>query len=264
MEPVIRSRKELDRAIEQIRARFKDSSAGSHELKLAPATAQLPTFTLTTGVRAKIARYQAFIKSFQYNHVGPDFVPVEKSRPFSRLIETARLIVRESLPIKCLEAVALGVYLTRDLETVVRFPLRFQSEVDGQTHWHIVLALRHEGKFGAIGISRRATLDHKDFEYDSLGALVLAYRQAYEDVGHRVIQVRSGCDVACLLLVSTDCSLHCGWQITIGLPFGRNPHSNERVYWHFVVAQLLAPDDWSRALILFDKVCPSVRTVLCG
>ena len=44
----------------------------------------------------------------------------------------ARYILRKALPIKCLEAVVLGSYLTRDIEKIVRFPLRFKSKYVGQ------------------------------------------------------------------------------------------------------------------------------------
>lgn len=44
-----------------------------------------------------------------------------------RLMETAKEIIRESLPIKCLEAVMVALYLTVPLTTVQRFTIGFKS-----------------------------------------------------------------------------------------------------------------------------------------
>ena len=46
---------------------------------------------------------------------------------FCRLMETAKEIIRESLPIKCLEAVMVALYLTLPLTTVQRFTIGFKS-----------------------------------------------------------------------------------------------------------------------------------------
>ncbi|CAG00161.1 unnamed protein product [Tetraodon nigroviridis] len=45
----------------------------------------------------------------RYNHTGTQFFEIKKSRPLYGLMETAREMIRESLPIKCLEAVILGI-----------------------------------------------------------------------------------------------------------------------------------------------------------
>ena len=57
-----------------------------------------------------------------------------KDRPFSRIMDTAREVLREALPIKCIEAVFLGALLTAGWEGVHRMPLRFKSMVNGQTY----------------------------------------------------------------------------------------------------------------------------------
>lgn len=46
---------------------------------------------------------QQVINSLQYNHTSGYFYNVSKSRPFSRIMDTAREALRVALPIKCLE-----------------------------------------------------------------------------------------------------------------------------------------------------------------
>ena len=46
-----------------------------------------------------------------------------------RLMETAKEIIRESLPIKCLEAVVVALYLTAPLTSMQRFAISFKSSV---------------------------------------------------------------------------------------------------------------------------------------
>lgn len=49
-------------------------------------------------------------------------------------MDTAREVLREALPIKCIEAVFLGALLTAGWEGVHRMPLRFKSMANGQTY----------------------------------------------------------------------------------------------------------------------------------
>ena len=43
-------------------------------------------------------------------------------------------VLREALPIKCIEAVFLGTLLTAGWEDLHRLPLGFKSTVNGETH----------------------------------------------------------------------------------------------------------------------------------
>lgn len=52
------------------------------------------------------------------------------------------------------------------------------TEIDGVTYKHIVLALKHNSKWGSIGLSRRRELYYKDLVYDSLAELFLEYKRA--------------------------------------------------------------------------------------
>ena len=50
------------------------------------------------------------------------------ARVHARLMESAKEIIRESLPIKCLEAVVVALYLTSPLTSVHRTALSFKSK----------------------------------------------------------------------------------------------------------------------------------------
>lgn len=84
---------------------------------------------------------------------------------FTRLMESAKEIIRESLPIKCLEAVVLALYLTSPLTSVQRFAIGFKSKFNGLYHRHIVLGVHWNGSYGALGMSRRKTLMYKPLTY---------------------------------------------------------------------------------------------------
>lgn len=49
----------------------------------------------------------------------------------------------------------------------------------GSTHRHIVLAVRHEGNWGAIGISRRENLMDKKIEFKTLADLLRDFKLSY-------------------------------------------------------------------------------------
>ena len=101
-----------------------------------------------------------------------------------RILETAREITRQALPIKCVEAVFLATYLTQGLRELERVPVSFKSQVDGNTYKHIILAVKHNSKWGAVGLSRRRELYFKEMTFDSLGELFLEFKRSYERVFH--------------------------------------------------------------------------------
>jgi hypothetical protein len=71
-----------------------------------------------------------------------------------------------------------------------------------------VLAVRVDNKWGALGLSRKSTLEFKRVEYPSLSALINEYRREYELLHH---SLRAVC---------------------LGLPITLDEHSNEHVYWY--------------------------------
>ena len=76
-------------------------------------------------------------------------------------METAKEIIQESLPIKCLEAVVLSLYLTSPLLNIQRLAVGFKSKFDGMYFRHVVLTVQHGGCYGALGMSRRKDLMFK-------------------------------------------------------------------------------------------------------
>ena len=59
---------------------------------------------------------------------------------------------------------------------------------------HLVLAVMHKpsGKWGALGLSRRAQLMDKPAEHSTLSSLVQEFRQAYQRWWHEVLKLRVG------------------------------------------------------------------------
>ncbi len=102
--------------------------------------------------------------------------------------------MREALPIQCLEAVMLGCFLTTKWQNVDRVPISFKSFVKpiNRSFRHIVLAVRHQGKWGAIGLSRKDTLMYKKVKFPSLSALIKDYQLAYEQCWHVLKKVYVG------------------------------------------------------------------------
>jgi tubulinyl-Tyr carboxypeptidase len=77
---------------------------------------------------------QEFISSFQYNHSPGYHFNSSKHRPFSSIMNTARDIMRAPLPIKCIEAVFLGLLLTCGWKDLDRIPVGFKSRANGQSY----------------------------------------------------------------------------------------------------------------------------------
>ena len=113
------------------------------------------------------------------------------------LMETAKTMIREALPIKCMEAVVLSIYLTNGVpclgtniffknkinsqktsnvfffQILGRFPINFKSELPARVgipqkyFYHVVLGLVHGSKFGAIGKNiclKKIGLVHTNFK----------------------------------------------------------------------------------------------------
>ena len=83
--------------------------------------------------------------------------------------------------------------MTSGLEDLTRVPLSFKSKfVKGTVHRHIVLALKVDGKWGSVGISRRSSLMNKPIKFGSLAELVQEFSQSYEACYHRLLTVYIG------------------------------------------------------------------------
>lgn len=145
-------------------------------------------------IASRIKMIQQFINKLEYNHTNQNYFNLSKARPYSRVMDTAKKILRDCLPIKCLEAVFLGMYLTNKMDDIERIPVSFKSKFGGKIYRHIILAVHHvpSGKYGAIGLSRKAELMYKDMKYGSMAELLQDYKDAYENLYHQVLKIWVG------------------------------------------------------------------------
>ncbi|KAB1259001.1 Tubulinyl-Tyr carboxypeptidase 2 [Camelus dromedarius] len=144
-----------------------------------------------------------------YNHTGTQFFEIRKMRPLSGLMETAKEMTRESLPIKCLEAVILGMYplsdasfvfldsdclryLTNGQPSIERFPISFKTYFSGNCFHHVVLGIYCNGRYGSLGMSRRAELMDKPLTFRTLSDLIFDFEDSYKKYLHTVKKVKIG------------------------------------------------------------------------
>ena len=154
-----------------------------------------PTLKTSHSVTDKLCLIQKYISELQYDYTGLQFFEIKKGRPLVRLMDVAKSIIRESLPIKCLEAVILALYLTSDMSAIQRFPLSFKTCFEGNSYKHIVLGIYCNGKFGALGLSRRDTLMYKELKYESLYELLREFINCYHSCYHTVDRIKLGLPV---------------------------------------------------------------------
>ncbi|KAF6772359.1 hypothetical protein AHF37_08391 [Paragonimus kellicotti] len=161
------------------------------------------------------------------------FFPIDRSASLGKLRETAKLIIEASLPIKCLEATVLAIFLTQDEKEFKRFTISFSSEFDGQTFRHVVLGVYANGKYGALGLSRRPDLMYKPLEFPTLATLIHSYAVAYAGHYHRLVKVK------------------------LGLPIPHQPHLFETLPWKGIVVTrnlFRRPAEVKRVLDQYSRV----------
>ncbi|KAK3609691.1 hypothetical protein CHS0354_017544 [Potamilus streckersoni] len=161
----------------------------------------------TLSVPDRIEKIQNYMNALQYNHTGTQFFEIRKNRPISGLMECAKDMIREALPIKCLEAVILGIYLTNGMIGVERFPVSFNSTFNGCVHRHVVLGIYYAGRYGAIGMSRRMDLMYKPIVFRTLSELTVDFIRSYSKYQHDVKKIK------------------------IGMPISHDAHSYEFIQW---------------------------------
>ena len=191
-----------------------------------PPYPTLPNLAAPAPMSAKIAAVQAYIEKLSYNFTGVDYFDVRKHRAVNRILDTGREVTRQALPIKCVEAVFVATQLTQGLKEIERVPLSFRSQIDGVTYKHIVLALKHNSKWGSVGLSRRRELYYKDLVYDSLAELFLEYKRSYERVFHTLRRIK------------------------VGLPLPHEVNPGEIICWGYVSVKCLDVASASKARVL--------------
>ena len=201
-----------------------------------PSIPSVPSLLPTIPMRQKLASIQKYMNELQYNHTGMQFFEVRKYRPLSGLLEIAKEIIRESLPIKCLEAVILSLYLTSGMKDLVRFIISFKSKFSTNVHRHVVLGLNYGSNYGALGLSRRKELMDKPLSFQSLGELILDYKRGYENCHHNLKKVK------------------------LSLPVVHDLHSCERISWKYLTLPVykMTNDEIRMAL---DKYARMIKNI---
>ena len=159
----------------------------------------------------KLAAIQKYINEFEYNFTNLQLSTYQKKKTFASMVDYGKLLIKKSLPIRCLDGFILAAYLTCDIDKFcIRFPLRFMSKCENKTYWHIVLGIKHSrnNKWGSIGISRKNEhLSFKECEFDSLLDLIYEFIDCYKMYAHTVRVV------------------------TIGVPLTTNVFSEDPIFW---------------------------------
>ena len=113
------------------------------------------------------------------------------------------------LPIKCLEALLVGAYLSSSITNLDRIPLAFKSEYNKSEYRHIVLVCKSNTHWGALGLSRKPDLMYKPLIFPTLMDLIKSFIDAYHKYGHNVLKIK------------------------IGLPIRSDHASNQGIVWKF-------------------------------
>eukprot|EP00904_Undaria_pinnatifida_P013865 jgi/Undpi1/9609/HiC_scaffold_27.g12065.m1 len=170
-------------------------------------------------MRGRLKLIQAYITSLEYNYTGEAFFVKKKDRGFRHVTSTAKQVIREALPIQCVEAVFVGGYLTAGMKEVDRYPVSFRSSLDGRVYRHIVLAVQTGGGvWGALGLSRRDSLMYKELRHASLSELIADFRESYAE------------------------NWHCLEQVWVGFPLPHDVSSNVPVKWKRAPLQVMRAD----------------------
>nr|XP_024358457.1 uncharacterized protein LOC112273664 isoform X2 [Physcomitrium patens]PNR32941.1 hypothetical protein PHYPA_024884 [Physcomitrium patens] len=156
---------------------------------------RLPVIFNRLKTKPRLKAVKQYLASFEYWLKLQTNFNSQKQRPLLQITETAKTIVNAPQPIKCVEAVFVALFLTAGLPDVERFPLSFQTVLDGQVYQHIVLLVQYFSKYGAFGISRWPEFGSIDLEFNSMAGVVNNYKTAYEEQGHVVEKIRLGLPV---------------------------------------------------------------------
>ncbi|CAH8831996.1 unnamed protein product [Trichobilharzia szidati] len=153
-------------------------------------------------------KVQCYLNKLGYNYTGMQFFPINRNAPIERLREVVKVMIKAALPIKCLEATILSIFLTQGQEYFKRFTISFVSEFNGNIFRHVVLGICSVNSvFGALGLSRRKDLMYKPLKYPSLSSLINDFVNAYRGHHHKLIKVK------------------------IGIPIPHRPYLLERIHW---------------------------------
>lgn len=164
--------------------------------KLLPSPPDLPIYAgenIHKSAAEKLDEIQKYIEEFEYNYSGKPFFRMWRNGGSFHIKSVANEIMTTGLPIQCVEAVFIAALLTSEMEDIIRIPLNFKSKFKGDSvHRHIVMVVKANGKWGAVGLSRRRSLMYKPLSFSSLYALIIEFKASYNSVLHSMDAVYLG------------------------------------------------------------------------
>ena len=228
-----------------------------------------------TPIRTRLRLAQDLITALQYNHTDAlTYFTVNKDRPTCRVMDTARDIIRHGLPIRCVEAVFLAMYLTAGWKEVERIPLRMRSVVvdnEGveRSHAHIVLLIRERAlDDGAVQDNRivasknrvdeTSSSDGDENRIDrtpSVSGRSIRYGALGTSRRDELAYVPFGAPTLSAVLEHYRAG-YAKWRhrlvgVKIGLPVEHDPRSPSPVCWRHVAVE--CGTDWDEAMLTLES-----------
>ena len=111
---------------------FPEVLAAMDQIRLQPSLPQVPRpiFPFSSALEVQqlppqeiLSRVQDYISAFDYNYLALPFFQLKRSERMEYVINNARQIISTSWPIQCVEAVFIGIYLTLQATSIIRFAL---------------------------------------------------------------------------------------------------------------------------------------------
>ena len=134
----------------------------------------------------RLVRIQKYIQEFEYNYIEQHFFDITRLRSLKNIISTAKEIMNDCLPIRCVEGTFLAINCTQEFDDVDRFGIFFETSMANRVYRHIVCLMRFKGRFGVLGLSRKSDLFYKPLNYFSASEIIREYILSYSKYGHKV------------------------------------------------------------------------------
>ena len=95
---------------------------------------QPPIYHENDDVLHYINNIVAYIDTIPYNHLHMTFFSTEKYTSIEKIFSVAQEIINSHLPIQCLEATFVALYLTFGIPGITAFPLGFRSRTSTKSY----------------------------------------------------------------------------------------------------------------------------------
>uniref|UniRef100_A0A4X1TKW7 Vasohibin 2 n=1 Tax=Sus scrofa TaxID=9823 RepID=A0A4X1TKW7_PIG len=83
-------------------------------------------------------------------------------------------------------------YFTNGQPSIERFPISFKTYFSGNYFHHVVLGIYCNGRYGSLGMSRRAELMDKPLTFRTLSDLIFDFEDSYKKYLHTLKKVKIG------------------------------------------------------------------------